>query len=189
MFIDGRYYENTEVLGLEHDPESLGQNRIDRVVIRLDLRTEGRHVKAFIKKGNPAPSPVAPALQRDSSVYEMSLARVYITGGQSYFIPANITSERADATLCPYATSGILPNIDGQAFTDHVNNATTAHGINTKQPLIAKGTGTIPTSGWVVNTGDYAYKHNYAIAGITATDAVSVTLDKDSHDTAGDAEL
>ena len=131
MFINGRYYENTEVLSLEHDAETLSQNRIDRVVIRLDLRTEGRHVKAFIKKGNPAPSPVAPELQRDANVYEMSLARVYITGGQGFFISANITDDRTNPTLCPYATSGILPNLNEAAFTDHVNNTTTAHGINT----------------------------------------------------------
>jgi len=61
--------------------------------------------------------------------------------------------------------------------------------ISAKQSIIIKGTGTIPTTGWVANTGDYALKLDYAITGVTATDVVDVVLDKDVHDVAGDAEL
>jgi len=54
---------------------------------------------------------------------------------------------------------------------------------------LSSGSGTIPTTGWVANTGDYAFKLDLAVAGILATDYVMVNLANDSIDVAQDAEL
>lgn len=48
---------------------------------------------------------------------------------------------------------------------------------------------TIPSTGWVSNTGDYAYKYNLAVSGILSTDEVNVTILPDFLDVANDAEL
>lgn len=57
------------------------------------------------------------------------------------------------------------------------------------QSLIATGTGTITTTGWVANTGDYPLKLDLAVTGILATDSVDVFINNDDQDVAQDAEL
>lgn len=108
-FIEGRYYRNDSSLTLAHDTESLGNDRIDRIVIRLDLNTENRYVRAFVKKGTSSSSPVPPDLTRDAYVYEISVAQVYITGGQTYISEDDIIDERG-TDVCPWATSKIIPD-------------------------------------------------------------------------------
>ncbi len=121
-FILGRYYENDSILTLTHDTEVLGKNRIDRIVVRLDLNTDKRYVKAFIKKGVASSSPVPPSLQRDNLVYEISLAQVKIIGGQTYINPGDITDERGTEDICPWAGSKILPNFDNAALEQLIND-------------------------------------------------------------------
>ena len=121
-FIRGRYAENTSLRVLTHDTETVGVDRIDRIVIRLDLRPEARHVEPFVKKGVASTNPIPPALQRDENVYEISLAQVYIRGGQSFINPADITDERGDENVCPWARSKVLPHIDSQEVIDLRND-------------------------------------------------------------------
>src|SRR5690606_28800418 len=83
-FANGYMYENTAALDLTHDIAHTTYDRIDRVVIRFDHNPSERKVYAYIKKGTPASSPVAPSLTRDDYVYELSVARVLIIAGKSY---------------------------------------------------------------------------------------------------------
>ena len=48
---------------------------------------------------------------------------------------------------------------------------------------------TLPTTGWVAHTGDYAYKYSFADSNITANDIVMIAIDVDSLDAASDAEI
>lgn len=111
-FIRGRYAENTSPRAHTHDTETVGVDRIDRIVIRLDLRPEARHVESFVKKGVASSNPVPPALQRDDNVYEISLAQVRIRGGQTFISSSDIIDERGDEDICPWARSKVLPHID-----------------------------------------------------------------------------
>lgn len=121
-FILGRYYENDSFKELTHDTETLGNSRIDRIVVRLDLSTEARYVRAFIKKGLPSTNPVAPSLTQTPNLYEISLAQVKVVGGQT-FIPANaVTDERGTNIICPWAGSKILPSFDDNALAQHIDN-------------------------------------------------------------------
>jgi hypothetical protein len=52
-----------------------------------------------------------------------------------------------------------------------------------------QGTGTIPTTGWVANTGNYVYKLNYAISNITSSNVVNVIIDKDAMTVAQAAQI
>ncbi|MBU5214556.1 hypothetical protein [Heyndrickxia oleronia] len=121
-FIEGRYYSNLAKLDHTHDTEVVGKNRIDRIVVRLDLNTESRFVKSFIKKGVPAIVPVAPALQRDQFIYEISLAQVKIIGGQTYINANDMIDERGKTDICPWAGSKILPNFDNEALEEHIHD-------------------------------------------------------------------
>ncbi|MEA0563485.1 hypothetical protein U2H26_09815 [Lysinibacillus irui] len=111
-FILGRYYENDDVVNLTHDTESLGNSRIDRIVIRMDLSPDKRHVLAFVKKGTPSSNPVPPTLTQTQNIYEISLAQVKIVGGQTFIAANAVTDERGTNIICPWAGSNILPNFD-----------------------------------------------------------------------------
>ncbi|MBK3495326.1 tail fiber protein [Viridibacillus sp. YIM B01967] len=136
-FLEGRYYANDSVLNLTHDTEVVGKSRIDRVVIRLDLSTEARHVKSFVKKGVASASPVAPVLTQTPNVYEISVAQVKLIGGQTYIASNNVTSERGTNIICPWAGSRILPNFDndelanlvGKVNNELVDASTTRKGV------------------------------------------------------------
>lgn len=111
-FLVGRRYENDSLLSHTHDTETLGKNRIDRIVIRMDLNTDARHVKSFVKKGVASASPVAPALTQTPNVYEISLAQVKVIGGQTFINKVDVVDERGKDIICPWAGSNIFPNFD-----------------------------------------------------------------------------
>jgi len=121
-FINGKYYQNDGPLGLTHDTQSIGVNRIDRVVIRLDLNTENRYVRAFVKKGQASSNPSPPVLTRSGNIYEISLAQVLVRGGQTYIAAGDVTDERGVPEVCPWATSKIIPDTT-DAVTNHIDDA------------------------------------------------------------------
>jgi len=125
-FVEGKYYENDSFKELTHDTETLGNSRIDRIVVRMDLSTEARYVKAFIKKGVPSTSPVAPTLTQTPNLYEISLAQVKIVGGQTFIAINAVTDERGKEAICPWAGSKILPSFDDNALSEHIHKIASA---------------------------------------------------------------
>lgn len=77
--------------------------RIDRVVVRLDRSSPVRSVALAVLTGTPAPSPAAPALTRDATTWELSLAAVTVPAGASTIVAGNIADERSDETVCGYS--------------------------------------------------------------------------------------
>ena len=53
----------------------------------------------------------------------------------------------------------------------------------------SSGSGSIPTTDWTANTGDYALKVNVAVTGMLATDYAMVDIANDAIDLAQAAEL
>lgn len=89
------------------DTASASQDRIDRVVFRLD---EANRLMEFdVLTGTPAASPTAPALTQAADVYEMCLAEIRVPAGASEILASHITDTRADESLC-----GISSTIDGE---------------------------------------------------------------------------
>ena len=76
-------------------------DRIDRVVVRLDLNS--RSISLVLLEGVPGASPKAPALTRTSQVWELSLAQVRIRASALFVEAADVTDERGDETVCGYA--------------------------------------------------------------------------------------
>lgn len=71
-------------------------------------------------------------------------------------------------------------------------NSDTNFDVEWSDPSTAtpkSGTGTITTTGWVANTGDYAYKLDLAISGIEDSDVIMVAVNSDNMDTATAAQL
>ena len=69
-------------------------NRIDRIVLRLSLSSS--KVSIELKKGTPANNPVAPVLQRDNIVYELSLSQILVGKDNTL----RVTDERYVAGVC-----------------------------------------------------------------------------------------
>lgn len=93
--INGRlgYIEEAQVLDLD-DPST--SNRIDRIVVELNLTERNFYVKVL--KGTPSSSPVAVAPTKTDTIYQLVLADVLVTANVSG--TANITDQRNNAELC-----------------------------------------------------------------------------------------
>lgn len=98
--VKGYSYENTTPLTLTHSIPEQTLDRIDRVVLRLDLKNASRFIKVFVKEGVSALEPIPPTLQRDQYIYELSLAQVRIRKNTSSIVVSDIKDERADENLC-----------------------------------------------------------------------------------------
>ena len=102
-WINGRYYNNRDTVKIMTvQPADASYTRIDRVVLRLDLREQigSRKISAEIKTGIPAASPVAPTLQRDNEIWELGLADITVNPGVKEVLQSNIFDLRMDAEMC-----------------------------------------------------------------------------------------
>lgn len=139
-FLLGRYYENDSFKELTHDTETIGNSRIDRIVVRMDLSTEARYVKSFVKKGTPSANPVPPTLTQTPNLYEISLAQVKVVGGQTFISTNAVTDERGKDVICPWAGSNILPNFNADGLQELIDKVNNMHAVT-------DGISTIDTAG------------------------------------------
>lgn len=112
-WIEGRYYEEDAEIALTHDVADTVNDRIDRIVLRMDAVTL-RDIVPMIKKGTPAGSPEPPALTRTDDVYEISLAQVLIAADTIVIPNEAITDERLDEDVCGLVNS--LIRVDTSEF-------------------------------------------------------------------------
>ncbi len=107
---EGYYFrlrdDGSGVKAIEHTTEA-ELNRIDRIVLRLDLT--GRTVTLQKRIGTAASSPEAPALTRDAEVFELSLAQVLVRAGADELLPGDITDEREDESVCGLMAPNAFP--------------------------------------------------------------------------------
>ena len=105
----------------EH-PASAANERVDRIVARLELMSDQRRISLKLLTGTPGASPAPPALTRSATVYELSLARVRIRAGAESVEAADITDERADESVCGYAVPARLSDeaLDGRYQTTSI---------------------------------------------------------------------
>ena len=101
----GLVYGNTAPISLPIGTANATYPRIDRVVIRYDVQTNSVH--AYVKAGNPASSPVPPALTRDTLADEISVAQVYVGVAVTSITAGNITDERLNVEVCGLMRDGV----------------------------------------------------------------------------------
>ncbi len=124
-WINGYMYQNTTDFDLTIQTADAVNSRKDRVVLRLDH--EKRDIRAYVKKGTPSSSPVAPALQRDADAYELSVAEVYVRNGAVVITQEAVTDVRLNKDLCGVVNSLI------QADTTMIFNQYWDWFVRTKQ--------------------------------------------------------
>lgn len=91
--VNGFYLYNDSVKSIELSRDS-NYDRIDRVVIRLDLSSKSVSIEH--KQGTAGSNPQVPGLQRDNIIYELSLAQIKVPKAGSIIV----TDERFRRELC-----------------------------------------------------------------------------------------
>lgn len=85
-------------MALTH-PASAANERLDRIVLRLDLAGAGS-IAIDLRTGTPGADPHPPELTRAGTIYEISLARVRIRAGANEITQADVIDERRDEAAC-----------------------------------------------------------------------------------------
>lgn len=109
--IDCRWIDNDseEILTIPQSDSVL--DRIDAVVMVLNLNESVRDCHIEVKKGTPASTPSAPAMTRNAYVKEYCLATVYVRALESEITQNNITDTRANTNVCGWVTS-LIDQVD-----------------------------------------------------------------------------
>ncbi len=113
--INGRhgYSEAAESFTLAPANASLG--RYDTIVLRLDLSVNALTILPRLVTGTPSASPSATALTRNSTVYELMLAYIYVGPGATAITQANITDMRLNNDHCGVVAS-IIADTNTSAY-------------------------------------------------------------------------
>ncbi|GAK39521.1 hypothetical protein PUW24_24070 [Paenibacillus urinalis] len=155
----GRLYENTSDLTLTHSIPEATLNRIDRIVLRLDLRNSARNIHLAIKEGAAGATPVPPELTRDNFIYELSLAQILVRANTSQLQQADLVDERLYEDLCGIVYSLIsipteqfqrqwdefIGGIEDEGFatTGYVNEQVAVTETNAKNASLSRTGGTV----------------------------------------------
>lgn len=117
-FVEGRIFinENETELSIS-SAESL--DRIDTIVVRLSKAN--RETTLEVVKGTASSAPSAPALTRESGVYELGLANVLVKKNTVNITQAEVTDTRLNEQRCGIAP--VLGQIDTQGLYDQYQSS------------------------------------------------------------------
>ena len=126
-FINGYAFRNPVSKGVTLDRAEGALNRVDRVVVRWDLVL--RDIYIDVLKGVPSAKPVAAALTRNTEVWELALADIYVGKGVTKILTQNIADQRFNSAVCGIVV-GTVKEIDASVltkqFTDFFNTYSAA---------------------------------------------------------------
>ena len=164
-------------------------DRIDRVIVEWKTTNYVDLPEIKVLKGTASSTPEAPALTNNSTVRQISLARVAVGAGITAVTGIMITDERLDPAVCGLVTDGLTVDTTTMqaqfsAFLAKIQNdlanIEAGSGLVTRQTYTA----TLGT-GW---TGSGPYTQTVAIAGILATDMPHVVPVYDADNTTAQAQ-
>lgn len=98
---------NGKKLQLTIDPADGALNRIDRIIVEWKTTNYVDYPEIKVLKGNLASSAVAPALTNNSTVRQISLARIKIAAGTTAITASMITDERLNTSVCGLVTESV----------------------------------------------------------------------------------
>lgn len=90
-------------------------NRIDSVVLRMDLSLDKRDISLAVVNGVAAVSPVAPTLTRNNTTWEMGIANVLVSAGAGVITQRDVEDTRLDDTRCG-AVAQTVGELDTSGF-------------------------------------------------------------------------
>lgn len=121
--IEGALYYNSAPIALSVEAADAVLNRIDRVVLQFNTSVSVRSVRVLIRTGTAATNPVAPELRRESNLYEIALADVYVGKGKASISQSAITDQRLNSALCGFVVAAIPSSVDTTGLFDQYQTA------------------------------------------------------------------
>lgn len=94
-------------LKLPIDPADGALNRIDRIVVEWKTTNYVDYPEIKVLKGKTESNAVAPALTNNTTLRQISLARVTVSAGITAITSAMVTDERLDTTVCGIVTETV----------------------------------------------------------------------------------
>ena len=104
-FINGYAFRNPASASITLDTAEGALNRIDRVIVRWDLTQ--RDMYLAVLKGTPSAQPAAVSLTRNTEIWELALADIYVGKGVTSIKTQNITDRRFNSALCGIVTGTV----------------------------------------------------------------------------------
>ena len=114
--INGYSYENTETLTLDIEEADSELNRIDSVIVRLDLTN--RQITTMILQGSYATTPSQPSITRTGTIYDLRLANILVSAGATRITTEMITDTRF-GNDCGNVTQAVLELDTSEIFAQY----------------------------------------------------------------------
>lgn len=164
-------------LQLEIDMADGVLNRIDRIIVEWKTINYADLPEIKVLKGTASSTAEAPALTNNSTVRQISLARVAVGAGITAVTASMITDERLDPSVCGLVTDGLsidTTTINAQytALLDSLAQelANLEAGTAVELKKLAFANTAVAVSTWAEDSTyeDYPYRAAVALSGVTA---------------------
>lgn len=171
-----KYVTSGALLQLTVDIADAALTRIDRVIVEWKTTNYVDLPEVKILKGTPASNAAAPALTNNSTLRQISLAKITIPAGSTKITASMITDERLDPAVCGLVTDGLTVDTTTMqaqfsAFLAKIQNDLAnieeGNGLVTRLTY----TGTLDTY-W---PGSGPYSHSFQADGLVDTDMPHIT--------------
>lgn len=152
-------------------------DRIDRVIVEWETTNYVDLPEIKVLKGTASSTAEAPALTNNSTVRQISLARVAVGAGITAVTASMITDERLDPSVCGLVTDGLsidTTTINAQytALLDSLAQelANLEAGTAVELKKLAFANTAVAVSTWAEDSTyeDYPYRAAVALSGVTA---------------------
>lgn len=181
--------DNGEKLSLIIDQADTVLNRSDRVIVEWKTINYADLPEIKILKGTPSSDAAPPALTNNSTLRQLSLARVSVAAGTTAITASMITDERLDASVCGIVTEAV--SVDTSMINSQVSTMLTETTTQAKSVLdsiskelsdLEAGTAvelkkltfadtTVPVSAFVADSTyqDYPFRAAVTLANVIAS--------------------
>lgn len=181
--------DNGEKLSLIIDQADTVLNRLDRIIVEWKTINYADLPEIKVLKGTPSSTAQPPALTNNSTLRQLSLARVSVAAGTTAITASMITDERIDASVCGIVTEAV--SVDTSMINSQVSTMlteTTAQAksvldsINKELSDLEAGTAvelkkltfadtTVPVSAFVADSTyqDYPFRAAVTLANVIAS--------------------
>lgn len=158
-------------------------DRIDRIVVSWETTNYVALPTISVLKGEESSTPVAPALTNNSTLRQISLARILIPAGTLSLTGSSITDERLDPQLCGIVTDSVAIDTSLmqtqfgallESLQDELSSVEAGTGVELRKLVFTNVT---VSAFSITNTYDgFPYRASVALNGVIASMVPEVVL-------------
>ena len=145
-WVQGHAFSSDSTLAFTLDRADGVLDRVDTVIIRLDLTTDNEKIECKVIKGTIGGGATAPV--HDGTYYDLVIAQIAVAHGTTAITTAMITDKRGDGNLCGW--SGAISS--EQLTFDEKADKMTVNMIAAAGDIQLTAASTAP-SGWIICNG------------------------------------